>query len=720
MNAEQHYTNQDKLEIKPVKITATPKPFILNVADFGKHTICYPTHELLMAMVGIYVITFNMKEVSTADIEYWIQQIPSHSDQSLPWSKSTIILVGTHSDLCSEDEIESTTRFLQEKFPKRRFRIFDGDIIMVNNKTGNMKALTSVIYNHIEKINSQNQVSPSWIFFHKLIKSITKSTNMQYCLYDSFLSWAQDCDIPVHEIPALTNFLISTGLLIHFAESEKESSKNDLYIFHPSWIVDLISTLQAMKGSLIGKDGFIECIDIRKLFAKYPPELHGILMKLFKKFNIILPMFNGEKFLVPSVLQQVRPSIDISSIFSLVNHEADGSSILTRVIELSQVPVGLFGRILISILHIPGCTGRLFWKNGLIVNLFFANKLPTIGQTTNSNPLLYVEYEMTNYQLFICLRFPSGERNPSVRLWRQVLEAIRVLFESYYPRLVDNLVEKIPCTHCINRGKSLHSSYLFTYHQCDESSRNGELYIYCNSIKSPTRKIELIQLAPDIGFQDMPHISENSLEISSMIGQGGFAKVSRGTINKKIDVAVKELIVNESDDNDTIKKKFQEFQTECYMMSLLSHPNIVDFYGIICKPPRIVLQLITGGDLQAILDRKDQPLPWKRRLEISLDIAKGLHYLKSITPPVIHRDLRAPNIFIDHNGKALIGDFGLARLVQGKIGGILATWQNVAPEILDHSQLIYDEISDIYSFAIIMWQLATYSNPYEEYASDPR
>src|SRR3990167_10433915 len=80
MNAEQHYTNQDKLEIKPVKITATPKPFILNVADFGKHTICYPTHELLMAMVGIYVITFNMKEVSTADIEYWIQQIPSHSE----------------------------------------------------------------------------------------------------------------------------------------------------------------------------------------------------------------------------------------------------------------------------------------------------------------------------------------------------------------------------------------------------------------------------------------------------------------------------------------------------------------------------------------------------------------------------------------------------------------------------------------------------------------
>src|SRR3990167_3132904 len=92
-------------------------------------------------------------------------------------------------------------------------------------------------------------------------------------------------------------------------------------------------------------------------------------------------------------------------------------------------------------------------------------------------------------------------------------------------------------------------------------------------------------------------------------------------------------------------------------MSLLDHPNIVKFYGITVQPPQIILQFINGSDLFQFLHPKitaggtisnlsQESFPWPRRLNIAYSIAKGLHYLQSITPPIIHRDLRSPNIFV--------------------------------------------------------------------------
>ena len=71
-------------------------------------------------------------------------------------------------------------------------------------------------------------------------------------------------------------------------------------------------------------------------------------------------------------------------------------------------------------------------------------------------------------------------------------------------------------------------------------------------------------------------------------------------------------------------------------------------------------------------------------------------------------------------GRALVGDFGLSRLVYKKIGGILLSWQWIAPECLDSTNISYDEKSDIYSLGMIFYELASISMPFEEYATNPR
>ena len=88
---------------------------------------------------------------------------------------------------------------------------------------------------------------------------------------------------------------------------------------------------------------------------------------------------------------------------------------------------------------------------------------------------------------------------------------------------------------------------------------------------------------------------------------------------------------------------------------MLDHPNIVKLYGVLNTPPRLVMEFIEGGNLfnfiHPMIDGKytsishDQ-FPLDERLKIAISIARGLHYLQSFNPPIIHRDLRSPNIFV--------------------------------------------------------------------------
>ena len=91
-----------------------------------------------------------------------------------------------------------------------------------------------------------------------------------------------------------------------------------------------------------------------------------------------------------------------------------------------------------------------------------------------------------------------------------------------------------------------------------------------------------------------------------------------------------------------------------------------------------------------------------------------------MVPPIIHRDLRSPNIFLvstNPNSKitAKVADFGLSRLVETKIGGSLGTWQWLAPEVINTETLEYDERSDVYSFGMVCYEVFARKIPFCEY-----
>ena len=75
----------------------------------------------------------------------------------------------------------------------------------------------------------------------------------------------------------------------------------------------------------------------------------------------------------------------------------------------------------------------------------------------------------------------------------------------------------------------------------------------------------------------------------------------------------------------------------------------------------IVTELCHRGSLYHILNSKDKPLSWPRRISIALDAARGLSFLHTHEPCIVHLDMKSPNLFVDRSWNCRLGDFGLAR-----------------------------------------------------------
>lgn len=128
------------------------------------------------------------------------------------------------------------------------------------------------------------------------------------------------------------------------------------------------------------------------------------------------------------------------------------------------------------------------------------------------------------------------------------------------------------------------------------------------------------------------------------------------------------------------------------MLSRLHSPYLVELLGYCADQQHrlLIYQFTPNGTLQQHLHPSSsnlhQPLDWGTRLVIALDCARALEFLHEHTiPSVIHRDFKCSNVLLDHNFRAKVSGFGLAKMVSDKINGqistrVLGTTGYLAPE----------------------------------------
>lgn len=210
----------------------------------------------------------------------------------------------------------------------------------------------------------------------------------------------------------------------------------------------------------------------------------------------------------------------------------------------------------------------------------------------------------------------------------------------------------------------------------------------------------------DVGDCEIPW---EDLVIGERIGLGSYGEVYHADWNGT-EVAVKKFL-----DQDFSGAALAEFKREVRIMQRLRHPNVVLFMGAVTRPPNlsIITEFLPRGSLYRIIHRPQSQIDEKRRIKMALDVAKGMNCLHSSIPTIVHRDLKSPNLLVDEDWNVKVCDFGLSRLKHNTFlssKSTAGTPEWMAPEVLRNENS--NEKCDVYSFGVILWELATLRLPW--------
>uniref|UniRef100_A0A0C9RXP1 TSA: Wollemia nobilis Ref_Wollemi_Transcript_5487_1819 transcribed RNA sequence n=1 Tax=Wollemia nobilis TaxID=56998 RepID=A0A0C9RXP1_9CONI len=211
------------------------------------------------------------------------------------------------------------------------------------------------------------------------------------------------------------------------------------------------------------------------------------------------------------------------------------------------------------------------------------------------------------------------------------------------------------------------------------------------------------------------HAATNNFNYDNKLGEGGFGSVYWGQLWDGSQIAVKRLKVWST-------KAEMEFAVEVEILGRVRHKNLLSLRGYCAEGQErlIVYDYMPNLSLLSHLHGQhaaDSLLDWPRRMNIAIGSAEGIAYLHHYaTPHIIHRDVKASNVLLDSDFKAQVADFGFAKLIPDGATHVTTrvkgTLGYLAPEYAMWGKA--SESCDVYSFGILLLELATGKKPIEK------
>lgn len=206
-----------------------------------------------------------------------------------------------------------------------------------------------------------------------------------------------------------------------------------------------------------------------------------------------------------------------------------------------------------------------------------------------------------------------------------------------------------------------------------------------------------------------------TLQYQEVLGKGAFKTVYRAF--DELDGL--EVAWNQVKIQDLLQspEESERLYSEVHLLKSLKHKNIIKFYNswvdTRSKNVNFITEIFTSGTLRQYR-KKHKHVDIKAVKNWARQILRGLLYLHSHDPPIIHRDLKCDNIFVNgNNGEVKIGDLGLATILRQAHAAhsVIGTPEFMAPELYEED---YNELVDIYSFGMCLLELVTFEYPYSE------
>ncbi|KAJ6342797.1 hypothetical protein OIU78_010669 [Salix suchowensis] len=221
---------------------------------------------------------------------------------------------------------------------------------------------------------------------------------------------------------------------------------------------------------------------------------------------------------------------------------------------------------------------------------------------------------------------------------------------------------------------------------------------------------------PEVHLGQLKRFSLRELQVATdnfshknILGRGGFGKVYKGRLADGSLVAVKRQKEERTQGGEL------QFRTEVEMISMAEHRNLLRLRGFCMTPTErlLVYPYMANGSVASCLRERSEsqsPLDWSIRQQIALGSARGLAYLHDhCDPKIIHRDVKAANILLDEDFEAVVGDFGLAKLMDYKdthvTTAVRGTIGHIAPEYLSTGKS--SEKTDVFGYGVMLLELIT-------------
>ncbi|KAI3747095.1 hypothetical protein L6452_09540 [Arctium lappa] len=213
-----------------------------------------------------------------------------------------------------------------------------------------------------------------------------------------------------------------------------------------------------------------------------------------------------------------------------------------------------------------------------------------------------------------------------------------------------------------------------------------------------------------ISVQVLRNVTKNFAP-ENELGRGGFGVVYKGQLDDGTKIAVKRM-----ESGVISSKALDEFEAEIAVLSKVRHRHLVSLLGYSTEGPEriLVYEYMPQGALSRHLFHwksfKLEPLSWKRRLNIALDVARAMDYLHNLAhQSFIHRDLKSSNILLGDDFKAKVSDFGLVKLApdgaKSVITRLAGTFGYLAPEYAVTGKITTK--ADVFSYGVVLMELLT-------------
>ena len=503
------------------------------------------------------------------------------------------------------------------------------------------------------------------------------------------------------DLPALNTalqYLADRGCILYFPH---HALLNTQLIVNVTWLLERLTSLILFSNNI--ENGIATLSALQTIWQTSSTLLNQVTIRALAEFGCVfvnvLP--SSADMVVQMVVPAALPSVQTTP-------PRAPRVVYSRRFEMSFCDQRSWDRITASLFYHPELTVSEAWSTGLV--------LSSSLDGVSSFVIISCRFNENAYDGDVTIRSSSD-----YTAFRSVVRLVEHFFQNNQRIRVER---RVGCSSCQAAGAWFGLSDVL-------HSMRKHLPMPCSNCKMVFSGDLRESLVPDFLLNDAPTFE--NLEYKEEIGRGAFGVVRRAiTADTKEAVAVKHMLREHVGADEFMTSYWDMVQEIRVWQSVATSTNrkegnvvspyVVKILGVTKDfPPLVVMEYLQHSDLGRVLHSPAKGAPSlspAQRTHIALDLAMAVSYLHSLDPPVLHRDVRSPNVFLasldaEHDVMAKLGDFGCAQQMSGEMTQALPTFQWMAPEVLVGTS--YDLSADVYSFGMVLYELLMCKIPFAEF-----